>query len=138
MFTNLEDQIEIYTDSTFDAKASAQRFFASYGEQEITKRLNDMSKIQQNIESVLKTSVKSQYQSFLQATEEITMVDQEMEDLKHLVSNTQKLMQVIICFNFFFCFHFCDLTSTPTVPLINTLLLPGCAWKQVIRITCYA
>ena len=94
MFTSLDDQMEIYIDPHFNAKDSAQQFFAQHGEQEITKKLNDMSKIQQNIETVLKASVKSQYTSFLQATEEISMVGQEMDELKHLVANTQKLMQV--------------------------------------------
>ena len=94
MFHTLDEQIEIYTDPHFDAQASAQRFFASYGEQEIAKKLNDMSRIQQDVENILKSTVRNQYQSFLQATEQISMVDQEMEELKHLVANTQKLIQV--------------------------------------------
>lgn len=91
---SLEDQIEIYTDEHFDASAAAQHFFASYGESEITKRLNDMSKLQQQIENVLKQNVRNKYTDFLLATEQINQVGQEMSELKALIDNTQKLIDV--------------------------------------------
>ena len=91
---SLEDQIEIYVDEHFDASAAAQHFFASYGETEITKRLNDMSKVQQQIESVLKQNVRNKYTDFLLATEQINQVGQEMSELKLLLDNTQKLIDV--------------------------------------------
>jgi predicted secreted protein len=90
----LEDQIEIYTDKNFNPSHSAQHFFASYGEAEIAKKRTDMTKLQQQIENVLKQNVRSKYTDFLVATEQINQVGQEMTDLKHLIDNTQKLLEV--------------------------------------------
>jgi hypothetical protein len=92
---SLDDQVELYTDEHFSASAAAQRFFAQYGEAEITKKLNDMGKIQQSIEDVLKQNVKENYPAFLEATEQIHHVGSEMSTLKHLIKNTQKLINVI-------------------------------------------
>eukprot|EP01031_Cornospumella_fuschlensis_P032622 gene32621-39440_t len=89
---SLDDQIEIYTDPHFNASTAAQRFFAQYGENEISKKLNDMGKIQHSIEAVLKAHVKSNYPAFLEATEQIHQVGDEMASLKHLIENTQKLI----------------------------------------------
>lgn len=94
MFQSLEDQIEVYIQEDFNPSLAAQRFFASYGEEQISKRLGEMSKMQQSIENVLKQSVRSNYSSFLQANNQITQVGQEMSELKHLIENTRKLISV--------------------------------------------
>ncbi len=91
---SLEDQIELYIDENFSAEAAAQHFFASYGEAEITKKLNEMGNIQLSIETVLKQKVRSNYGMFLQANDQINQVGVEMADLKHLIENTQKLINV--------------------------------------------
>lgn len=91
---SLESQIEPYTDENFSAEVEAQHFFKSYGEADITKKLNEMSTIQQSIEMVLRQKVRSNYGMFLVANDEINQVDEEMLDLKHLITNTQKLMDV--------------------------------------------
>ena len=91
---SLESQIEPYTDENFSAEVEAQHFFKSYGEADITKKLNEMSTIQQSIEMVLRQKVRSNYGMFLLANDEINQVDEEMLDLKHLITNTQKLMDV--------------------------------------------
>eukprot|EP00981_Chlorochromonas_danica_P010423 scaffold3227_cov188-Ochromonas_danica.AAC.9 len=92
MNADLEDKIELYTDEHFNASGAAQRFFAQYGEQEIVKKLNEMNKMQQDIEIVLKQNVKSNYPVFLEATESIKQVGDEMLTLKTLIENTQKLI----------------------------------------------
>ncbi|RYH14111.1 hypothetical protein EON65_34155 [archaeon] len=51
-------------------------------------------KIQHSIEAVLKAHVKSNYPAFLEATEQIHQVGDEMASLKHLIENTQKLIVV--------------------------------------------
>jgi len=61
---NLEDQIELYTDEHFNASHTAQHFFTSYGETEISKKRNDMARIQQQIENVLKQTVRNKYTDF--------------------------------------------------------------------------
>jgi hypothetical protein len=90
----MDDQIENYIDDKFDPSAAAQRFFASYGENEISKKLADMSKLQHSIENILKRNVRDNYLTFLQANDQIAQVGQEMEDLKHLIENTKKLLNV--------------------------------------------
>jgi hypothetical protein len=89
----MEDNIENYMDDKFSPADSAQKFFASYGENEIAKKLNDMSKLQQSIENILKQNVRDNYLIFLQANDQIAHVGQEMADLKHLIENTRKLIQ---------------------------------------------
>ncbi len=91
---SLEDQIELYIDDNFNAEAAAQHFFASYGESDISKKLNEMGNIQLSIETVLKQKVRTNYGMFLQANEQINQVGVEMADLKHLIENTQKLINV--------------------------------------------
>mmetsp|Transcript_27058 Transcript_27058/g.61257 ORF Transcript_27058/g.61257 Transcript_27058/m.61257 type:complete len:179 (+) Transcript_27058:133-669(+) len=88
----LENQIIPYTDVSFDAKVQAKHFFALYGEADITKKLNEMSSIQQAIETLLRQKVRANYGMFLLANKEITHVDEEMSDLKSLIQNTQKLI----------------------------------------------
>jgi hypothetical protein len=53
-----------------------------------------MTTIQQSIETVLRQKVRANYGMFLVANDEINQVDEEMSDLKHLISNTQKLIDV--------------------------------------------
>lgn len=89
----MEDNLENYIDDKFSPAASAQKFFASYGENEIAKKLNDMTKLQQSIENILKQNVRDNYLIFLQANDQIAHVGQEMTDLKHLIENTRKLIQ---------------------------------------------
>lgn len=91
---SLEDQIERYTDESFSAESAAQHIFASYSETEIAKKLQDMGNMQASIETVLKQKVRSNYGMFLQANEQINQVGVEMADLKHLIENTQKLINV--------------------------------------------
>ena len=91
---SLDNQIDPYTDESFNAEAEAQHFFKSYGEADIAKKLNEMTTIQQSIEVVLRQKVRANYGMFLLANDEIQQVDEEMLDLKHLVTNTQKLMDV--------------------------------------------
>ena len=105
MFT-LEDQIEIYTDSHFNASHTAQHFFTSFGETEIAKKRTDMTKLQQQIEGVLKQNVRNKYTDFLVATEQINQVGHEMMELKHLIENTQKLIEVRQHFGFNIFFFF--------------------------------
>jgi hypothetical protein len=93
---SLESQIEPYTDDSFSAEVEAQHFFKSFGEEAIAQKLNEMTSIQQNIEAVLRQKVRANYSMFLIANEEINQVDEEMSDLKHLITNTQKLMDVSI------------------------------------------
>lgn len=127
---SLDDHIEYYTDPHFDASQSAQQIFASYGETEIAKKLNDMSKIQSSIETILKTNVKENYPTFLQATEQVNQVGQEMSELKILIENTKKLINVIylilspFSLGLFYYYFF--------------LFVVGCSWYKDIRITCYA
>ena len=90
----LEDQIEFYADDHFDPSHTAQHFFASFGEAEISKKRNDMTKIQLQIENVLKQNVRNKYTDFLIATEQINQVGNEMLELKQLIENTQKLVEV--------------------------------------------
>lgn len=92
----MDDQISKYTDTKFNPSTEAQRFFAAYGEHEISRKLTDMSNLQQQIETVLKQTVKDNYLVFLQANDQIAQVGQEMQDLKHLIQNTRKLIQVRI------------------------------------------
>jgi hypothetical protein len=96
IFNSVEDQIEIYSDEHFDASRTAQHFFTSYGESEISKKRNDMTKLQQSIENVLKVNVRNKYVDFLVATEQINQVGHEMSELKHLIENTQKLIEVFL------------------------------------------
>ena len=91
---SLESQIEPYTDASFSAEVEAQHFFKSYGEADISKKLQEMASIQQSIETVLRQKVRANYGMFLVANDEINQVDEEMSDLKHLISNTQKLIEV--------------------------------------------
>lgn len=91
---SIEDQIELYTDEHFDASHTAQHFFATFGEAEISKKRVDLTKIQQQIEQVLKKNVREKYTDFLVATEQINQVGNEMLELKHLIENTQKLIEV--------------------------------------------
>lgn len=91
---SLETQIEPYIAESFSAEEAAQNFFSVYGESDISKKLNEMSNIQQSIETVLRQKVRSNYGMFLLANEEINQVDEEMSDLKHLILNTQKLIDV--------------------------------------------
>jgi hypothetical protein len=91
---SLEAQIEPYTAENFSAEVEAQHFFKSYGEADIGKKLNEMTTIQQSIETVLRQKVRANYGMFLVANDEINQVDEEMSDLKHLISNTQKLIDV--------------------------------------------
>ena len=91
---SLESQIEPYTVDTFSAEVQAQHFFQSYAEADITKKLNEMQSIQQSIETVLRQKVRANYGMFLLANDEINQVDEEMSDLKHLITNTQKLIDV--------------------------------------------
>ncbi len=90
----LEDQIDLYAYEHFDPSATAQTIFATSSENEITKKLEDMSEIQRSIEKVLKETVKSNYSSFLYATEQINQVGLEMSELRQLITNTQKLITV--------------------------------------------
>ena len=91
---SLEAQIEPYTLDTFNAEVKAQHFFQTYAEVDITKKLNEMQNIQQSIETVLRQKVRTNYNMFLLANDEIGQVDEEMSDLKLLISNTQKLIDV--------------------------------------------
>ena len=91
---SLEEQIAAFVDDDFSAQAAAQEFFALYGEADITKKLNEMKSIQVSIETVLKQKVRSNYGMFLQANDQINQVGVEMADLKHLIENTQKLIEV--------------------------------------------
>lgn len=91
---SLEEQIKRYTDENFSAEAESQQFFKSYGEADISRKLTEMSTIQQSIETVLRQKVRSNYNMFLLANDEINQVDEEMSDLKHLITNTQKLIDV--------------------------------------------
>jgi hypothetical protein len=91
---SLDAQIKPYMDESFSAEAEAQHFFKSYGEAEITKKLNEMTTIQQSIETVLRQKVRANYGLFLLANDEINQVDEEMSDLKQLITNTQKLIDV--------------------------------------------
>lgn len=91
---SLDAQIKPYVDENFSAEGEAQHFFKSYGETEITKKLNEMTAIQQSIETVLRQKVRANYGMFLVANDEINQVDEEMSDLKQLVVNTQKLIEV--------------------------------------------
>lgn len=43
---SIEDQIDVFADPAFNPKAEAQRFFASNGESEVNRKLNEMSGIQ--------------------------------------------------------------------------------------------
>ncbi len=94
MTSDLEDQIEAFTFEHFDASESAQRIFASFTESDVAKKLNEMSGVQQAIESVLKQEVKKNYASFLNATEQIQQVGEEMAEFRQLIQNTQKLIGV--------------------------------------------
>lgn len=47
-----------------------------------------MTQIQQSIETVFRQKVRANYGMFLLADDEINQVDEEMLDLKHLVSST--------------------------------------------------
>ena len=91
---SLEAEIQPYTKDDFSAEIEAQHFFRSYGEADISKKLVEMSTIQQSIETVLRQKVRANYGMFLLANEEINLVDEEISDLKHLISNTQKLIDV--------------------------------------------
>lgn len=91
---SLDAQIKPYMDESFNAEVEAQHFFKSYGEADITKKLAEMSAIQQSIETVLRQKVRANYGMFLVANDEINQVDEEMSDLKHLINNTQKLIDV--------------------------------------------
>jgi len=118
---SLDNQIDPYTDENFNAEAEAQHFFKSYGEADIAKKLNEMTTIQQSIEVVLRQKVRANYGMFLLANDEIQQVDEEMLDLKHLVTNTQKLMDVSNLP--------CHLVKVPTQTLTNQLSthFVGCA-----------
>jgi hypothetical protein len=43
---DIEEEIELYADPDFDPKVEAQRFFASNGESEVTRKLNEMTGVQ--------------------------------------------------------------------------------------------
>jgi hypothetical protein len=43
---DIEEEIEIYAESEFDPREEAQRFFASNGEAEVTRKLNEMTGVQ--------------------------------------------------------------------------------------------
>lgn len=90
----MDDHIENYIDERFNPSVAAQKFFASYGENEIGKKLTDMGKLQQSIENILKQNVRDNYHTFLQVNDQIGQVGQEMSDLKHLIENTRKLINV--------------------------------------------
>jgi hypothetical protein len=53
-----------------------------------------MTAIQHNIEMILKKRVRDNYNLFLFANERICQVGKEMADIKHLIENTQKLLDV--------------------------------------------
>ena len=58
---SLENQIAPFIEEDFNAEDAAQRFFALYGETEITRKLNEMNSIQQSIETILRQKVRSNY-----------------------------------------------------------------------------
>ena len=94
MALTLEDQIEIFTDPRFNSELAAQHFFASNAENEIMRKLSEMTVIQGSIETVLKQKVRQNYKAFLHANEEIKQVGVEMKDLLKLIDNTEELVQV--------------------------------------------
>jgi hypothetical protein len=94
MSSSIEDQLEAYTFEHFNAGQAAQHIFASYGESEVARKLNEMSATQQLLENILRQEVKKNYPTFLGAMEQIQQVGQEMNELKHLIENTKKIIGV--------------------------------------------
>eukprot|EP01038_Epipyxis_sp_PR26KG_P012943 gene12943-17352_t len=92
-FQKLDDQIDIYAHESCNPSDIAQNIFTSFNETDIDKKLKELEGLQIAIEEVLKKKVRSNYVSFLQTTEQITRVGSEMVELKHLVDNTQKLIE---------------------------------------------
>lgn len=92
---SLEDQIDVFIDPKFDAESAARHFFASHSENELSRKLNEMSVVQSSVETVLKQKVRQNYKVFLHANDEITRVGKEMVDLNILIGHTQGLIESI-------------------------------------------
>lgn len=91
-YHELDSQIKFYCDRLYNPLTTAQNFFASSSENEVARKLNEMSKTKLNVESVLREKVRDNYMLFLQANMQIGRVGIDMADLQDLVDNTQELI----------------------------------------------
>jgi hypothetical protein len=94
MAFKLEDQIEIFTEKSFNPEVAAQHFFSSNSEQDVSRKLNDMTVLHESIETVLKERVQQNYKVFLHANDEIKKIGLEMLELGELVDRTQDFLKV--------------------------------------------
>ena len=92
---SIEDQIDTFIDPDFNAEEAARHFFASNTENELSRKLNEMTGIQTSVEAILKQKVRQNYKIFLHANDEISRVGKEMVDLNLLIGHTQGLIENI-------------------------------------------
>ena len=92
---SIEDQIDTFIDPDFNAEEAARHFFASNTENELSRKLNEMTGIQTSVEAILKRKVRQNYKIFLHANDEISRVGKEMVDLNLLIGHTQGLIENI-------------------------------------------
>ena len=55
---SIEDQIDTFIDPDFNAEEAARQFFASNTENELSRKLNEMTGIQTSVEAILKQKVR--------------------------------------------------------------------------------
>lgn len=90
----IEEQVNHYADTSFDAELAARFFFSDHTENEVHKKLNELAALQTQIENILRQEVRENYSLFLFANNEIQHIGGEMADLKSLLSFTQQMLAV--------------------------------------------
>mmetsp|Transcript_165 Transcript_165/g.289 ORF Transcript_165/g.289 Transcript_165/m.289 type:complete len:830 (+) Transcript_165:163-2652(+) len=89
---SLDEVVGIYSDTSFDPEVAARIFFSDHSESEVSKKLNELANLQNQIEIVLRQKVRENYGLFMHANNEIHRVGVEMADLRHLLDITKKML----------------------------------------------
>ena len=113
-----------FSDLEFSAPAAASKFFAEHTDAEVQRKLNELANLQVFIEhfvtklefkfvfqnyteAILRQTVAENYGAFVHANSEIRSLGSEMLEVKDLISDTLKIIQVLftplscmLCFTF--------------------------------------
>lgn len=105
-----DETVAIYSASNFSPELAAKIFFSEHSEGEVTNKLHELANLQVGIfpwvfigidnslkgqiELILRQKVRENYSLFMYANHEINRVGVDMNDLKHLIEDTKKILQV--------------------------------------------
>lgn len=91
----MDRQLEPFQNASFDAAATANRFFTECADSEVQRKMTELASLQTYAESFLRQIVSEKYSVFVDANSEIRALGNEMSSLKELVTDTLKLVEQV-------------------------------------------